>query len=134
MVASHVVHALNFTQKAISHRRRPSHDLAFDDAILLTSYVSDKRADFLGRQQHVAFLGAIDHSAIAEISSAVVRQAQRRAIAVEIVLIEKREVSFARVELDRLISSSRSEIARSDGPALRKRRPGTPGRTRLSLD
>jgi hypothetical protein len=28
------------------------HDFAIDDAIFLTSYVIDKRADFLGRQQH----------------------------------------------------------------------------------
>src|SRR5215471_10667973 len=30
------------------------HDFAFDDALFLASYVIDKRADFLGRQQHVA--------------------------------------------------------------------------------
>jgi hypothetical protein len=30
------------------------HDFAIDDAILLASYVIDRRADFLGRQQQVA--------------------------------------------------------------------------------
>src|SRR5499427_5023337 len=42
------------------------HDFAFDVAIFLASYIIDERADFLGRQQHVAFLGGIDHSAIAD--------------------------------------------------------------------
>jgi hypothetical protein len=49
-VPTQLVHALNFPQKTISHRRRPFH-FAFDDAILLASYVIDKRTDFLGRQQ-----------------------------------------------------------------------------------
>src|SRR5262249_5304959 len=30
------------------------HDFTFDDAIFLVSYVIDERANFLGRQQHVA--------------------------------------------------------------------------------
>jgi hypothetical protein len=42
------------------------HDFTFDDAIFPASYVIEKRADFLGRQQHVAFLGGIDHTAIAD--------------------------------------------------------------------
>jgi hypothetical protein len=29
----------------------------------LASYIIDERANFLGRQKHVAFLGGIDHSA-----------------------------------------------------------------------
>jgi hypothetical protein len=33
------------------------------------SYIIDERADFLGRQQHVAFLGGIDHIAIADDSA-----------------------------------------------------------------
>jgi hypothetical protein len=37
-------------------------DFAFDVAIFLASYIIEKRADFLGRQQHVAFFGGIDHS------------------------------------------------------------------------
>jgi hypothetical protein len=41
------------------------YDFAIDDAIFLASYVIDKRADFLGRQQRVALLGGIDHTAIA---------------------------------------------------------------------
>jgi len=32
------------------------HDFAFDVAIFLASYIIDKRADFLGRQQHSARL------------------------------------------------------------------------------
>jgi hypothetical protein len=39
------------------------HDFTIDDAIFPASYVIEKRADYLGRQQHVAFLGGIDHSA-----------------------------------------------------------------------
>jgi hypothetical protein len=66
-VLAQLVHALNFTQKAISHRRRPFHDFAFGDAIFLASYVIERRTDFLGRQQHVAFLGHMDHTAIANI-------------------------------------------------------------------
>src|SRR6516165_4539260 len=65
-VLAQLVHALNFMQKAISHCRRPFYDFAFGDAIFLASYIIDERADFLGRQQHVAFLGGIDHSAIAD--------------------------------------------------------------------
>ena len=30
------------------------HNFAFDDAIFLALYIIDERADFLGRQQHVA--------------------------------------------------------------------------------
>src|SRR5215831_9903229 len=41
------------------------YDFAIDDAIFLASYIIDKRADFLGRQQRVALLGGIDHTAIA---------------------------------------------------------------------
>jgi hypothetical protein len=50
----------------IGHRRRPFHDFTFDDAMFLASYIIYKCADFLGHQQHVTFLGGIDHSAIAE--------------------------------------------------------------------
>jgi hypothetical protein len=44
------VHALNFAQEAISHRRYPFSRLPFDVAIFLASYIIDKRADFIGRQ------------------------------------------------------------------------------------
>ena|SRR5215471_88587 len=53
-VPAQLVHALNFTQEAISHRPRPFRDFAFDIAIFLASYIIDERADFLGCQQHVA--------------------------------------------------------------------------------
>jgi hypothetical protein len=56
------VHALNFTQKVISHRRRPFSRLRLRCRDLLASYIIEKLADFLGRQQHVAFFGGIDHS------------------------------------------------------------------------
>jgi hypothetical protein len=53
-VLAQLVHALNFMQKAINHRRCLFHDFAFDVAIFLVSYIIDERASFLGRQQHVA--------------------------------------------------------------------------------
>jgi hypothetical protein len=49
-------------------RTRPS-SVWIDDCLargIAASYVIDNRADFIGRQQHVAFLGGVDHSAIAE--------------------------------------------------------------------
>jgi hypothetical protein len=48
-----LVHALNFTQKAISHRRRRPL-FATSPSMMLASYIIDERADFLGRQQQVA--------------------------------------------------------------------------------
>src|SRR5262252_4047396 len=62
----------NWCMRLTSRKKRSAivvvlfHDFAFDVAIFLAPYVIDKRADFLGRQQHVAFLGGIDHSAIAD--------------------------------------------------------------------
>src|SRR5215831_4252226 len=62
----------NWCMRLTSRKKRSAivvvlfHDFAIDDAIFLASYVIDKRADFLGRQQHVAFLGGIDHTAIAD--------------------------------------------------------------------
>jgi hypothetical protein len=51
-----------------SHKKRSAivvvlfHNFAVDAAIFLASYIIDERGDFLGRQQHVAFFGGIDHS------------------------------------------------------------------------
>src|SRR5262249_38852167 len=42
-VPAQLVHAFNFTQKAISHGRHPFHDFTIDDAIFSASYVMDKR-------------------------------------------------------------------------------------------
>src|SRR5215467_7995140 len=50
----------NWCMRLTSRKKRSAivvvlfHDFAFEDAIFLASYVIDKRADFLGRQQHVA--------------------------------------------------------------------------------
>src|SRR5262245_61628246 len=59
----------NWCMRLTSRKKRSTivvvlfHDFAFDVAIFLASYVIEKRADYLSRQQHVAFLGGIDHSA-----------------------------------------------------------------------
>src|SRR5215475_2591959 len=53
----------NWCMRLTSRKKRSAiavvlfHDFAFDVAIFLASYIIDERADFLGRQQHVAFLG-----------------------------------------------------------------------------
>src|SRR5215471_4407939 len=58
----------NWCMRLTSRKKRSAivvvlfHDFAFDVAIFLASYIIEKRADFLGRQQHVAFFGGIDHS------------------------------------------------------------------------
>jgi hypothetical protein len=52
--------------KPKKHKKAAQKGFAFDVAIFLASYIIDKRADFLSRQQHVAFLGGIDHTAIAD--------------------------------------------------------------------
>jgi hypothetical protein len=50
----------NWCMRLTSRKKRSAiavilfHDFAIDDAIFLASYVIDRRADFLGRQQHVA--------------------------------------------------------------------------------
>jgi len=50
----------NWCMRLTSRKKRSAivvvlfHDFAIDDAIFLASYVIDKRADFLGRQQHSA--------------------------------------------------------------------------------
>src|SRR6516164_8622180 len=58
----------NWCMRLTSHKKRSAivvvlfHNFAVDAAIFLASYIIDERGDFLGRQQHVAFFGGIDHS------------------------------------------------------------------------
>src|SRR6516225_5720226 len=47
------------------------HDFAFDVAIFLASYIIDERANFLGRQQHVALTDATEMSASCRLCSLI---------------------------------------------------------------
>jgi hypothetical protein len=58
-VPAQLVHVLNFTQKRSAIVVVLFHDFAFDVAIFLASHIIDGRANFLGRQQHVAASDAV---------------------------------------------------------------------------